>query len=159
LQKALGVDTTGFARMTITYDDPFNLKDPRTFRASLGFLLPKYDAELFAKFKKIHYEWKSLPAAGALYGQFPYRNAASLAFGSTRFLPTCLTYLMRNQRKYKNFLNGEAQKSGTIEIIENGMIKYYLITDKQKEFFLTTKPQPELKNEDKFTSVYYKKND
>ena len=51
--------------MTITYDDPFNLKDPRSFRASLGFLLPTYDADLFAKFKKLHYEWKSLPKAGA----------------------------------------------------------------------------------------------
>ena len=97
LQKSLeGVDCSQLTRMTITYDDPFNLKDPRTFRASLGFLLPKYDAELLAKFKKLHYEWKSLPAVGSLYGQFPYRNAASLAFGSTRFLPTCLTYLMRN---------------------------------------------------------------
>jgi hypothetical protein len=33
------------------------------------------------------------------------------------------------------------------------------MTEKQRDFFLTTKGQPELKNEDKFTSVYYKKND
>jgi hypothetical protein len=90
--------------MTITYDDPFNLKDPRTFRASLGFFFTKYDADLFAKFKKLHYTWKELPKAGALYGEFPYRNAASLSFGSTRFLPTCLTYIMRNQRRFKTLL-------------------------------------------------------
>jgi hypothetical protein len=90
--------------MTITYDDPFNLKDPRTFRASLGFFFTKYDADLFAKFKKLQYTWKELPKAGALYGEFPYRNAASLSFGSTRFLPTCLTYIMRNQRRFKTVL-------------------------------------------------------
>jgi hypothetical protein len=90
--------------MTITYDDPFNLKDPRSFRASLGFLLPTYDGELFAKFKKLHYEWKNLPKAGALYGEFPYRNSASLSFGATRFLPTCLTYILRNSRRLKHVL-------------------------------------------------------
>lgn len=153
------MDCSKFTKMTITYDDPFNLKDARSFRASLGFLLPTYDAELFAKFKKLHYEWKSLPKAGALYGQFPYRNAASMTFGSTRFLPTCLTYLFRNQRRFKHLLQPDSPKSGTIEVIEGGLIKYYLMTEKQRDFFLTTKGQPELKNEDKFTSVYYKKND
>jgi len=158
LQRSLeGVDCSRLTPMTITYDDPFNLVDPRTFRASLGFLLPTYDADLLAKFKKLHYTWKSLPSAGALYGEFPYRNAASLSFGSTRFLPTCLTHLMRNQRRYRQVLQGEAPKSGTIEVIENGVIKYYLIIEKQKEFVLTTMKQPELKNEDKFTSIYYKK--
>ena len=54
--------------MTITYDDPFNLVDPRTYRASLGFLLPTYDAALFAKFKTLHYDWVSLPSVKTLYG-------------------------------------------------------------------------------------------
>lgn len=38
------------------------------------------------------------------------------------------------------------------------MIRYYLVTEKQNEFYLTTHAQPELKNENKYTSVYYKKN-
>jgi hypothetical protein len=68
--------------MNITYDDAFNLTDPRTFRASLGFLLKDYDPALIEKFKKLHYEWKSLPSVPALTGQFPYRNEASLSFGN-----------------------------------------------------------------------------
>ncbi len=51
------------------------------------------------------------------------------------------------------------ERIGTIEMIENKTISYYLIVEKQKDFFLTSKPQPELKNEGKFTSMYYKKND
>ncbi len=82
--------------MTISYDDPFNVKDARTYRASLGFLLQDYDGALFEKFKKLHYQWRSLPQVDSLSGEFPYRNAASLQFGATRFLPTCLTYIMRN---------------------------------------------------------------
>ena len=113
--------------MTITYDDVFNLKDPRSFRASLGFLLKDYDAVLIAKFKKLHYDWRSLPEVKSLSGEFPYRNTASLAFGSTRFLPACLTYIMRNARRMKNVLT---ERSGTIEVIENGMIRYYLIIEK-----------------------------
>jgi hypothetical protein len=146
--------------MTITYDDPFNLKDARSYRASLGFLLPSYDPDLIKKFQKLHYQWKSLPKAKSLYGTFPYRNAASLSFGATRFLPTCLNYLMRNQRRFKDILNGDTPKAGTIEVIENGnVIRYYLVIEMHREFMLTTKGQPELKNEGKFTSIYYKKND
>lgn len=137
LQKAVGIDCSKFPRMTITYDDPFNLKDPRTFRASIGFLLQEYDPALFAKFKQLHYEWKSLPSVPSLSGEFPYRNTASLTFGNTRFLPTCLTYIMRNQRRLKNVLQ---HKCGTIELIDGGVINYYLVIDKQKEFFLSTKP-------------------
>ena len=141
--------------MTITYDDPFNLKDPRTYRASLGFLLPNHDAALFEKFKKLHYEWKSLPSVKSLSGQFPYRNAASISFGATRFLPTCLTYMMRNQRRLKNVIDGNL--CGTIEVIENRTITYYLVIEKQKEFYLTTHPDPDIKDDSRFTSVYYKK--
>ena len=155
LQKSLGIDTSKLTKMTITYDDPFNLKDPRTFRASLGFLLPTYDAALFDKFKKLHYEWRSLPQVKTLYGEFPYRNAASIQFGSTRFLPTCLTYIWRNSRRLKNVIDGNL--CGTIEIIENRTIKYHLVIEKQKEFFLTSKESPELKDDNKFTSIYYKK--
>jgi hypothetical protein len=160
LQKAVGVDCSKFARMTIIYDDPFNLRDARTFRASIGFLLKDYDKVLFDKFKALHYEWKSLPSGvNTLSGEFPYRNAASLSFGQQRFLPTCLTYIFRNQRKYKGLLSTMGG-TGTIEVIENGMIRYYLVTERQREFNLTTRPQPMLKNENKFTSVYYnKKND
>ena len=128
LQKSLGIDTSKLTKMTITYDDPFNLVDPRTYRASLGFLLPKYDADLFEKFKKLHYTWVSLPSVKTLHGVFPYRNAASLSFGSTRFLPSCLTYLYRNQRRLKSVLDGSL--CGTIEIIENKIIKYYLVIEK-----------------------------
>ena len=61
LQKSLGIDTSKLPRMTITYDDPFNLKDARGFRASIGFLLQDFDSALINQFKKLHYEWKSLP--------------------------------------------------------------------------------------------------
>lgn len=142
--------------MTITYDDPFNLRDPRSFRASLGFLLKDYDAALIEKFKKLHYEWRQLPSVKALAADFPYRNAASLTYGSTRFLPTCFTYLMRHQRRLKNVFQ---EKSGTIEVLEGKTINYYLVMEKQKEFSLSTKDQPALKNDNKFTSVYYKKNE
>ena len=113
--------------MNITYDDAFNLKDPRTFRASLGFLLKEYAPALIEKFKKLHYEWKSLPSAVALSGSFPYRNEASLSFGNQRFLPTCLTYVMRNSRRLKNVMK---ERVGTIEVIENKTITYYLIIEK-----------------------------
>ncbi len=96
LQKALGIDCSKFTKMTISYDDPFNLMDPRSYRASIGFLMKDYDKSLFDKFKALHYEWKSLPQVASLSGEFPYRNTASLTFGSTRFLPSCLTYIYRN---------------------------------------------------------------
>lgn len=57
LQKSLGIDCSKFAKMTISYDDPFNLKDARGFRASIGFLMKDYDKTLFDKFKALHYEW------------------------------------------------------------------------------------------------------
>ncbi len=41
--------------MTITYDDPFNLKDARSYRASLGFLMEDYDKTTIEKFEKIGY--------------------------------------------------------------------------------------------------------
>lgn len=69
-----------------------------------------------------------MPAGvNTLSGEFPFRNNASLSFGAQRFLPTCLTYIFRNQRKYKGLLN---KIGGTIEVIENGMIRYYLVTEK-----------------------------
>ena len=46
---------------------------------------------------------------------------------------------------------------GTIELIENKTIKYFLVIEKQKEFYLTTKEEPEIKNGNKFTNIYYKK--
>ena len=157
LLKSVGVDTSKLARMTITYDDPFNLTEARAFRASLGFLLKEYDAQLIEKFKKLHYEWKSLPSVASLSGDFPYRNEASLSFGTTRFLPTCLNYILRNSRRLKKVLQ---EKAGTIEVIENNNIAYYLVIEKQKEFHLSSFKQPELKNEDKLTTVFYnKKND
>lgn len=122
-------------RMTITYDDPFNLKDARSFRASIGFLLKEYDAKVIESFKKLHYEWRSLPEVKSLSGEFPYRNSASLSFGSTRFLPTCLTYIYRNSRRLK----GQVQNlSSTIEVVDGGMIRYYLVIEKPKEFYLTS---------------------
>jgi len=127
LQKSLEIDTSKLPQMTIAYDDPFNLLDPRSYRASLGFLLTEYDGQLIEKFKKMHYEWRSLPPVKAITGQFPYRNSASLAFGATRFLPACLTYIFRNQKRLKGAFD---IKSGTIEVIENGMIKYYLVMEK-----------------------------
>jgi len=142
--------------MNISYDDPFNLKDPRSFRASLGFLLPNYDAQLIEKFKKLHYEWRSLPAAKALKGDFTYRNEASLAFGMQRFLPTCLNYVMRNARRLKKVM---AERTGTIEVVQGKTISYYLMMEKQKDFYLTSKGQPELKDEGKFTTMYYKKHE
>lgn len=90
--------------LTITYDDPFNLKDARAYRASLGFLFSEFDKNLFEKFKKLGYQWTSLPESDALCGVFPYRNKVSLAFGATRFLPACLTYLFRNQKAKKEIL-------------------------------------------------------
>lgn len=105
LQKSLeGVDTSNLIQMTIAYDDPFNLRDPRSYRASLGFLLPHYDSNLVEKFKKLHYQWTSVPQCEALCGNFPYRNAASLSFASTRFLPACLTYILRNRKTMKKAL-------------------------------------------------------
>lgn len=154
LQKSLGIDTSKMPQMIISYDDPFNVKDPRTYRASLGFLLKDYDGELFEKFKKLHYQWRSLPSVDSLYGEFPYRNAASTQFGATRFLPTCLTYIMRNSRRLKKVVR---ETSGTIEIIEGNLLRYYLVIEKPEEFHLTTHAQPEVKAADKFTSVYYKK--
>lgn len=74
LQKSLGLDTSNLTRMTITYDDPFNLVDPRSYRASLGFILTDFDQNKIDEFKKLHYEWTSLPQAKALHGVFPFRN-------------------------------------------------------------------------------------
>lgn len=135
LQKSLGIDTSKLPRMTITYDDPFNLKDARSFRTSIGFLVKEYDPKLIESFKKLHYEWRMLPQVQSLSGELPYRNAASLTFGMSRFLPTCLTYIYRNARKLK----GAVQNlSSTIEVVDGGMIRYYLIIEKPKEFYLTS---------------------
>ena len=54
--------------MIITYDDPFNLKDPRAYRASMGFLMKEKDNAIIEQFKKLHYDWTYLPEVDALYG-------------------------------------------------------------------------------------------
>ena len=155
LQKSLSIPTAHLPRLTLTYDDPFNLKDPRAFRASLGFFFAELpEAKLLDEFKKLHYEWRALPQAKALYGEFPYRNASSMAFGATRFLPACLTYILRN-KKIKDICSA---KAGTVELISDGRIKYYMVLEKQECFYLTTKEQGDVKNEDKYTNLYYKKN-
>lgn len=56
LQKEIkDVDYSKLKQMTITYDDPFNLKDARSYRASLGFLMEDYDKTTIEKFEKIGY--------------------------------------------------------------------------------------------------------
>ena len=137
LRKALSIDTSLLTRMNISYDDPFNLKDPRAFRASLGFFIRDFDQKLVDEFKKVHYQWTSLPETPALCGEFPYRNKASLTFGgATRFLPACLNYILRNMKRLKESLQ---KKAGTVEVIEGNTIKYYMVLDHHQEFFLTTK--------------------
>lgn len=91
LQKEIkDVDFNKVKQMTIAYDDPFNLIDPRTYRASLGFLFENYDKPTFDKFEKLGYQWRKLQPTKSLCGSFPYRNKSSLAFGQSRFLPSCL---------------------------------------------------------------------
>lgn len=50
------------------------------------------------------------------------------------------------------------QRAGTIEVFEGKNIKYYMVIEKANEFYLTTKGQPQVKNKDKYTNLYYKKN-
>ncbi len=152
------MDLKSLTPLTLTYDDPFNLVDARSYRASMGFYFKDENKELFEKFKKLGYHWTYLPPCKALTGEFPYRNKSSLAFGSTRFLPGCMTYLMRNKRAMKVILNDMGKRAGTLEMIDSGLIKYFMALEKRQEFFLTQKEAPAVKNEDKYTNIYYKKN-
>ena len=54
--------------------------------------------------------------------------------------------------------NVEKHPSGTLELLDEGQIKYFLVTQNQKDFYLTSKEQPGVKNEAKYTNLYYKKN-
>lgn len=58
----------------------------------------------------------------------------------------------------KNKLKDMDQSSGTLELIEDGRIKYYMILENFKQFFLTSMLPPVVKNEEKYTNIYYKKN-
>jgi hypothetical protein len=102
--------------MTISYDDPLNLKDARGYRASLGFIMEDFDMLLYERFKKVGYLWTSLPATKGLYGEMTYRNASSVAFGYTRFIPSAITYMMRNQKRMKEVL-AKLKRFNMIEII------------------------------------------
>ena len=160
LQKEIkDVDFSKMQQLTIVYDDPFNLVDPRFYRASLGFLLESADKNLIDKFGKMGYTWRQLPKSQALSGSFPYRNKSSIAFGSSRFLPSCLQYLLRNQRSMKDVLKNMDQMSGTLELLDrtSNRIRYFMPIENQKEFYLTTKDVPRAKRENKYTNLYYKK--
>eukprot|EP00347_Sterkiella_histriomuscorum_P011331 403372860 len=157
LQKEIkGVDFTKMKQMTMVYDDPFNLIDARSYRASIGFLLDQYDRETIAKFEKLGYQTTVLKESNSMYGSFPYRNKSSLAFGATRFLPSCLQYLLRNERSMKEVMKNMDQTTGTIEIIDGKTIRYYLPVEHQQDFYLTTKEQPPAKKPNKYTNLYYK---
>lgn len=58
----------------------------------------------------------------------------------------------------KDKLRNMDKSAGTLELIEDGRIKYYMVLDNHKEFFLTTMEAPVVKNDTKYTNIYYKKN-
>lgn len=101
LQKEIGLDTSKIPKMTIVYDDPFNLEDGRQFRAAFGYLLQEKNEKFFEICQKLHFKLVVLPIVNSLYGDFPYRNSISITFGSQRFLPACLTYILRNMKALK----------------------------------------------------------
>lgn len=156
--KKEGIDVSQLSFLTIVYDDPYNLFDPDTFRSSYGFLLKTYDSKLLETFKtKLNFEWTQLPECQALSGKFPYRFSSSISFGSLRFYPTCWGYILRNKKKLNDLLQRE-QKTGTIELFENGSINYYMPLSHFDSFYLTKHEQPLVVNDAKYTNLYYKKN-
>lgn len=58
----------------------------------------------------------------------------------------------------KDVLRNMDKSSGTLELIDGKMIKYFMMIENQKDYYLTTKEAPIVKNEDKYTNLYYKKN-
>ena len=123
--------------MVISYDDAYNVANPNLYRCSYGFLLKEKDEKLLEKFKdKLGFEWTWLPETMCLSGEFPYRNASSLTFAGTRFLPTCYSYIYRNQKKLQELLKDE-NKCGTIELIDGSTLTYYIPMENFKEFYLT----------------------
>jgi hypothetical protein len=43
------------AFLTLAYDDPYNLEDPKANRTSNGFLFKKPDSKLLERFKEMKY--------------------------------------------------------------------------------------------------------
>jgi hypothetical protein len=86
-----------------------------------------------------------------------YRGTASLSFGAMRFYPACLSYILRYKKRLSDVLSTE-KKTGTIELIDEGLVKYYMPLENFKEFYLTKNPQPAVMNDNKYTNIYFKKN-
>jgi hypothetical protein len=103
------------------------------------------------------FESVQLPETKSLHGSMPYRFGASLTFGQMRFLPACLNYIYVNRKKFGAKMT-TSEKSGTLELIENKLIKYYMVTENFERFYLTKKPKPEIRSKQKYTNAYYDKN-
>ena len=106
---------------------------------------------------KLGYQWTQLPECEALSGKFPYRFSSSISFGALRFYPTCWAYILIHKKKLNEIMMRE-QKTGTIELFENGYINYYMPLTHFDQFYLTNEEQPTVLNEHKYTNMYYKKN-
>lgn len=66
-----------------------------------------------------------------------------------KFYPASLKFIGENHEKYKDKID-VSKAGGCVELIENGLIKYYFPLQHASDFFLTPHPNPEWKDPNKY---------
>ena len=138
--------------MGIYYDDPYNLKRPNEFRATLGILFVDRNVQAENFFKIKGYKIKALPKVNSIYGEFPYKCFLSYSLAPIKFYPASLEYIGRNKTKYGDLFN-PCEPSGSIELYEGNLIKFYFPLSNRSDFYLTKDPAPEMKDNQKYSEM------
>ena len=83
--------------MGIYYDDPYNIKDPESFRASIGILSSFKNDEMINFYTSRGYKIRQLPKVNSIYGSFPYKCSLSFPLAASKYYPASLRYMKNNQ--------------------------------------------------------------